>query len=624
MPVNRSFDTSFLIRRGPRFAALVLILFLGWVVRTHNVETRSLWADEGWTMLLSQGPGMGVITRTLATDQHPPLFFMLFRLWRDVAGDTEFADRYFSVLIGIIAIAGMAHLGRELFSREVGVLAALIFALADLHIDLSQEVRHYGLLTTFAVWSSVFYIRWWRRPTRGNRIGYVLTSLGLLYTHYLGGFVLIVQLLHLLMTVRPWRRLIQGLFLFGSIGLSFLPWLPVVIDQNRIRWTNPLYYQNALPNNIQTYHAVRTAVLGHYFGLLGGLVLIGLVYVIYQQSRPRVRLRPIWPVLYLAIWIALVVGVTVIVNESRQFLTVRNFVLIVPAVAVLAGHGLSNLERSARLFMVAVILTVSLTTVDARRFYPNWRAVTRNVTAYHLDREPILMDIWVDDFAVRYYIDHQMGQDVPRVSLREWRDQYQTLFLPHLLGYLQQIDAFWLIYWGDKPLDEYGGLIQQEGFQRTAVLKVDHLGTPLYSYRYDRLTDTTVALFGDLFALRKFNAPLSVAPGQTLSVALWWTAEQVPLLDYSVSVFLLDSTGTLVAQHDGAPLEGTSLTSTWPPGELKYDIHPVQIPPTLPPGDYQLGVKIYWYGDRQPLPVQMNGKAVGDYALLGVVSVQNP
>jgi hypothetical protein len=210
------------------------------------------------------------------------------------------------------------------------------------------------------------------------------------------------------------------------------------------------------------------------------------------------------------------------------------------------------------------------------------------------------------------------------VSLREWRDQYKTLFLPHLLGYLQQIDAFWLIYWGDKPLDEYGGLIQQEGFQRTAVLKVDHLGTPLYSYRYDRLTDTTVALFGDLFALRKFNAPLSVAPGQTLSVALWWTAEQVPLLDYSVSVFLLDSTGTLVAQHDGAPLEGTSLTSTWPPGELKYDIHPVQIPPTLPPGDYQLGVKIYWYGDRQPLPVQMDGKPVGDYALLDMVSVQNP
>ncbi len=609
-----SSDTSLLARRGTRFAALVLILLLGWIVRTHHVETRSLWADEGWTMLLSQGPGMGVITRTLAADQHPPLFFMLFRLWRDVAGDTEFADRYFSVLIGIIAIAGVAHLGRELFSREVGVLAALIFALADLHIDLSQEVRHYGLLAALAVWSSVFYARWWRRPTRANRIGYVLTSLALLYTHYLGGFVLIVQAIHLLLTVRPWRRWAEGVFLLGAVGLGFLPWLPVVIDQNRIRWTNPLYYQNALPNSIQTYHAVRTAVLGHYYGLLGGLVLVGLVYVLYQPSRPRVRLRPAWPVLYLAIWIALVVGVTVTVNENRQFLTVRNFVLIVPPVAVLVGHGLSNLERSARLFMVAVILTVSLTTVDARRFYPDWRTVTRHVTTYHLDDEPILMDIWVDDFAVRYYIDHQMGKNVPRVSLREWRDQYKTLFLPHLLGYLQQIDAFWLIYWGDKPMDEYGGLIAQEGFQRTATLKVDHLGTPLYSYRYDRLTDTTIALFGDLFALRKFNAPPSVAPGHTLSVALWWTAEQVPPLDYSVSVFLLDATGTLAAQHDGAPLEGTS---TWQPGELKYDIHPVALPASLPPGEYQLGVKIYWYGDRQPLPVQM-----ADYALLGTITVQ--
>lgn len=619
-------NTPLIARRSSQFIALVLILFLGWALRIYHIETRSLWADEGWTMLLSRGPGLGTITRTMAADQHPPLFFMLFRLWRNGAGDTELADRYFSVLIGMIAVAGMYQLGRKLFkNNEVGVLAALLLALSDLHIDLCQEVRHYGLLTTFAVWSSLFYVRWWQRSTRTNRIGYVMTSLGMIYTHYLGAFVLAAQLIHMLLAARPRRRLFEGLFLFGSIGLGFLPWLPVVIDQNRARWQNPLYYQNALPNNIQTYHAVRTALLGRYFGLLGALLLIGLVYVIYQRTsdkiRLRVRLRPFWPVLYLAIWMGLMAGLTVFINERRQFLTVRNFVLIVPAISVLAAHGLSNLERSARLFMVGVILSVSLTTVDSRRLYPNWRAVTRNVTTYHLDHEPILMDIWVDDFAVRYYIDHQMGTDVPRVSLREWRDQYKTLFLPTLLGYLKQVDAFWLIYWGDKPMTEYGSLIQQEGFQRTATLKVDHLGTPLYSYRYDRLTNVTAATFGSLFALRKFDAPESALPGQTLTVSLWWTAEQVPPLDYSVSVFLLDSKGELAAQHDGPPLAGASPTSAWQPGELKYDIHRIILPATLPPGQYQLGVKIYWYGDRKPLPVQMEGKNTGDYAPLGTVEI---
>jgi hypothetical protein len=611
---------------GVRLMALLLVLLLGWILRTYHVQSRSFWEDEGWTMVLSQGPGWGVITRTMAADQHPPLFFIAFRVWRDVAGDTEFATRYFSVLIGVVAVAGLYQLGRELFSPQAGLLAALVLALSDLHIDLSQEVRHYSLLATFAVLSSLFYIRWWRRPSRTNRVGYVLISVLMLYTHYLGGYVLMAQLIHMLLVVRPWRRLREALFLFGAICLGFLPWLPVVIDQNRVRWTNPLYYQNALPNSLQTYQAVRTALLGHYYVLMAGLMLLGLLYLTYRGSEGRysmrVRLRPIGPTLYLVIWIGLMVGLTVSINERRQFLTVRNFILIVPAIAVLIGHGLTNLERTARVFVVGVMLVVGLTTVDARRYYPDWRAVTHNVTEYHLDDEPIVMDVWVGDFAVRYYIDRQMGKATPRVSLREWRDQYGIQFLPTLQNYLQNTDAFWLIYWGDKPMDEYGSLIERAGFQRTATLQVDHLGTPLYSYRYDKLTATTVAAFGDLFALRKFDAPKTASPGQTITVALWWTAEQVPPLDYSVSVFVLDQAGNLVAQHDGPPLEGASPTSAWQPGVLKFDPHHVVLPATLSPGLYQLGLKVYWYGDRQPLPVSQDGRSGEGYAQLGTLEVR--
>jgi hypothetical protein len=613
-------------RPSVRFVALILILLLGWMLRTHHVQSRSFWEDEGWTMLLSQGPGLDDITRTMAADQHPPLFFMAFRLWRNVTGDTEFATRYFSVLIGMVAVAGIYQLGRELFSPEAGLLAALVLALSDLHIDLSQEVRHYSLLATFAVLSSLYYVRWWHRPSRANRVGYVLTSILMLYTHYLGGYVLVAQLIHMLLVVRPRRRLFEALFLFGAICLGFLPWLPVVIDQNRVRWTNPLYYQNALPNSVQTYRAVRTALLGHYYALIGGLMLLGLVHLIYRRPEGRyslrVRLRPLWPTLYLVIWIVLMAGLTVAINERRQFLTVRNFILVVPAVAVLVGHGLTNLEHTARVFMVGVMLVVGLTTVDARRQYPNWRAVTRNVTEYHLDNEPILMDVWVGDFAVRYYIDRQMGKGTPRVSLREWRDQYGVQFLPTLQHYLQTTDAFWLIYWGDKPMDEYGSLIDQAGFRRTAALSVDHLGTPLYSYRYDKLTAATVATFADLFTLRKFGAPATASPGQTITVALWWTAEQVPPLDYSVSVFLLDQAGKLVAQHDEPPLEGTSPTSGWQPGELKFDPHRIVLPSALPAGSYQLGLKVYWYGDRLPLPVSQDSRTGGEYARLGTVEVR--
>src|SRR5690606_27427912 len=209
------------------------------------------------------------------------------------------------------------------------------------------------------------------------------------------------------------RRAVDGLFLFGAVGLGFLPWLPVILDQNRVRWDDPLYFRNSVPNSIETYRAVSTALLGSHYALLFALLFLGLVYVVYRQRNGldagRIWLRPLWAAAYPALWIVLMVGLTVAINARRQFLTERNFVLIAPAIAVLIAHGLTNLQRVGRVLLISVIVVVSLTTVDARRNYPDWRAVAANVTRYHRAAEPVLMDVWVGDFPVRYYVAQQMG-----------------------------------------------------------------------------------------------------------------------------------------------------------------------------------------------------------------------
>lgn len=611
---------------SPRlFVALVAVLLLGWALRLHALDARSLWADEGWTLVLTEGPGLDDVTRTMAADQHPPLFFVAFRVWRTLTGESELALRYFSVLISVVGVAAIYPLGRGLFSPLTGLLAALLLALADLPIDLAQEVRHYGLMATLAIVSSVYYVRVWRRPTRARRIGYVLASLALLYTHYLGAFVLLAQGMHFLLFARGRRRVVDGLFLFGAVGLGFLPWLPVILDQNRVRWDDPLYFRNSVPNSIETYRAVRTALLGSHYGLLLALLLLGLVYVVYRQrdglDAARIRLRPLWATAYPALWIVLMVGLTVAINARRQFLTERNFVLIAPAIAVLIAHGLTNLQRVGRVLLISVIVVVSLTTVDARRNYPDWRAVTANVTRYHRATEPVLMDVWVGDFPVRYYVAQQMGDTTPAISLREWRAQHGAEFLPRMLEYLRSIDAFWLVYWGEAPMVEYGGLIADEGFEQTAALVEDHMGEPLYSYRYDRAQPDEVARFGELFALNAAAAPERAAPGETLDVFLWWRASEPVPLDYSVSVVGLDAQGNIVAQHDSSPLEGLSPTSDWPPGALRLDVHRVALPPSLAAGKYDLGVRVYWYGDQQPLEVLQDGQLPGDRAIIGTVAV---
>lgn len=582
---------------------LVLIMMLATAVRLYDLEVRSLWEDEGWTLVLSQGPTIPDIVQRMAFDQHPPIYFVAIHLWRDVAGSTEFALRMLSVLTGLVGVAGIYQLGQVMFGRTAGILAALFLALSDHHIDLSQDVRHYAQLATFVILSSWYYFRLIqsKQPSRGTRIGYVLTSIILLYSHYLGGFVLICQVIHMLLFVRPFKRLWWVGFHFGAICLGFLPWLPIVIRQNQVRWETPLYYLNSLPNSHATYIMVRDALLGKQYGITVVLIGLGLVWMIYEKTAVRFKFRPLHPTLFVILW---AVGFTVLsfyLNAEKQFLTIRNFVLVTPAIALAVGHGLANLQLRVRLFMITVLMVVALTTVDTRQLKPPWREVVHTITDYHSKNEPILMDIWVGDFPGRYYVEQEIGESTPWLSIREAADEYKAEFLPAILTYIRERDAFWVIYWKSIPIEEqdYAGIFANENFQQTAAFQVDHAGNLINVYRYDRLDENSVADFGEdgetIVSLKRFSVDGTFSAGSKLTTRFLWVADQQPRVDYSISMILLDEVGNALNNQDWQPQNGNAPLSSWETDELIFDQHPFRLPDNLAAGTYQLAVKVYYY-----------------------------
>jgi len=84
-----------------------------------------------------------------------------------------------------------------------------------------------------------------------------------------------------------------------------------------------------------------------------------------------------------------------------------------------------------------------------------------------------------------------------------------------------------------------------------------------------------------------------VAPGEVITLTLYWGARETVLADYQVFVHLLDAGPGPVAQGDGPPLAGDYSTTMWAPGEIVADPHPVALPASLPPGQYRLLVGMY-------------------------------
>jgi hypothetical protein len=98
---------------------------------------------------------------------------------------------------------------------------------------------------------------------------------------------------------------------------------------------------------------------------------------------------------------------------------------------------------------------------------------------------------------------------------------------------------------------------------------------------------------------------------------LWWTAEETPGQDYSVSTFALDESGNLAAQHDSFPFENARPTTSWGRGEVVFDPHGLDTG-GLPAGRYTLGVKVYTYFDGVVYPTMEDE----DYAEVGEVIVR--
>ncbi|MGC9349651.1 MAG: ArnT family glycosyltransferase [Anaerolineae bacterium] len=99
---------------------------------------------------------------------------------------------------------------------------------------------------------------------------------------------------------------------------------------------------------------------------------------------------------------------------------------------------------------------------------------------------------------------------------------------------------------------------------------------------------------GEFAALTGADLSVSeVAPGDTLSVALYWQARGRADRDYTVFVHLFGPEGRVWGQSDGYPMDGGAPTTSWIAGEIVVDHHSIQLRNEAPPGLYEVRVGLY-------------------------------
>ena len=75
---------------------------------------------------------------------------------------------------------------------------------------------------------------------------------------------------------------------------------------------------------------------------------------------------------------------------------------------------------------------------------------------------------------------------------------------------------------------------------------------------------------------------------------------------------MLDSQGQLVTQQDGEPNEGRFPTSGWPLDQVVRDVHRLDLPAELAPGEYRVLIGLDAWPSLERLGVSEAGEPVGD------------
>jgi len=406
--------------RALAWLPVVVVVLLAVGTRVAKLPAKSLWFDELYTLYVAQQTPADLLRTLRDQDVHPPLHYLLLRGWMAIAGDSEAAVRAPSAAAGVATVVLVYLLGRRAGGRAVGLVAALLQAVAPFAVWAEQQARMYPFLTLWVVAASLLLARALEGGWPGAWVAYAGVLALAFYTHYLA-FLLVPVHAAVVAQQRRWPLVRAWVAAVVLAGILFVPWLPAAVGHvvSGKGWPahRPPLSVHAVTDllgllvfgggafNMGTPFRTGTLPLIYQGPLLlpVGVLAVGGAVSLRGPARAAVLAACGIPVLALA------------VSLRWHIYYARYFVFVSPAVAVLVAGGVVSLARAwvppSRLAVAAVLVALvplSYSTVGLLAYYQapptqNWRAAGQHLAARIGPRDVVLFVPAIATVA-RYYV----------------------------------------------------------------------------------------------------------------------------------------------------------------------------------------------------------------------------
>jgi 4-amino-4-deoxy-L-arabinose transferase-like glycosyltransferase len=427
----------------------VLLILLTAALRIIGVNGFAVWTDEGFTVWVIEH--IEQVLPRVAQDRHPPLYFLSLALWQDVAGLSRLALRWPSVMSGVITVALLWRVGRLVGGPWVGAAAGVLFAVTPSAIYYTQEIRHFGWLLMAVTLSSWLFLRVMRRPNSLRYTLYAVSVALIMYTLYIGFFVVIAQVIVALFV---WRgglankaRFIAAWAL--ALGL-FAPWLYVIFTQQlQLMGVGIAGVGNVPGFDLMAIGSLLRDLLGN--GLPFLVVAWGLAWVPLRQgwADPDQRVG----LTYVLLWGLGMFVIMAVINTQFTLFRMRTVLMLLPGFALLAALGLRVLPWRAGVVAFAVVVGFTAyrdLPVQVRGAMP---LLAEAIAEDYQPTDLIVVETgWSDDEFI-YEIRHELGWDIDIIRTLQWVDGRgeDKLVVLEIEDQLRAAERIWVIHWNQPP-----------------------------------------------------------------------------------------------------------------------------------------------------------------------------
>ncbi len=187
-----------------------------------KISDHSIWIDEAYTLRMISYPLVKLCGTVFTQDPHPPLYYILLKIWCGFFDASVVCGICFSVFFAVLSVFAGSFLTYMIFGNGLGVIAPIILT-SPFFIMFSRYIRYYSFVSFLVLMNIILLIKFIESGKKVFWWFLLFAHVLLLYSDYPASTIFMGEFIAVLILRRDKLKRLLVLDIISVV--VFLPWL---------------------------------------------------------------------------------------------------------------------------------------------------------------------------------------------------------------------------------------------------------------------------------------------------------------------------------------------------------------------------------------------------------------